>query len=97
MISLRSYLQQSASAEASLTAHVLRMMPAFPKPHLFKRDGTWHCTRHVGADEFMTEQGVNAEQAWVACNLPPKWSRTDLAALLSPSHYPAWAREPDHA
>lgn len=98
MTSISSFFQhQSAQAEMAIKAQIKRLMPAYPKPHLYKRDGAWHCVRHVYADEFLTAQGVNAEQAWIACNLPPKWSRTDLAALLSPSHYPAWAQELGHA
>lgn len=64
MTTLRNYLQQSQCAEAVISAEVKRLMPAFPKPHLYKLEGAWYCTRHLVQDEFFTAQGLTPKAAF---------------------------------
>lgn len=56
-------LEQMAKADL-MALGFLKILPAFPKPHLFKADGVWYCVRHAYQDEFVTVSGVTPKAAF---------------------------------
>jgi hypothetical protein len=61
---LADHMRQVAAAEAAMSEWVCRTMPAHPKPHLYKLEGVWYCTRHLWQDEFFRSCGTSPATAF---------------------------------
>lgn len=88
---LKDYLRQSIVAQEQVRAEVLRMMPAFPKPHIKRSNGVWACTRVVYQDEFLCAYGLTPRAAFDAAANGMVDPGIELAFVMN--NAPAWTLE----
>lgn len=88
---LKDYLRQSIVAQEQVRAEVLRMMPAFPKPHIKRSNGVWACTLVVWQDEFCCAFGLTPQSAFEAAATGRVDPGVELTFVMN--NAPAWALE----